>query len=115
MVGFAKPSSRGSSTTPHLFVANCGPALGLPLSQIRDAFHSFGPVSDVCLADASGCRVIVSFDRAADAESALSTLNTLPCPSLGNRILHLQYSIARPNPIDKVSYTFFFFFFDLHS
>eukprot|EP00250_Pteridium_aquilinum_P013503 c21374_g1_i1 orf=43-1125(+) len=96
---FARP--RGSSPSPHLFVANCGPALGLALPTIAGAFSAFGPLAHLQLADATGCRVIVSFHDTAHAQAAQAALHGLPCPSLGNRVLHIQYSVARLSTMVK--------------
>ncbi|KAJ8561279.1 hypothetical protein K7X08_027469 [Anisodus acutangulus] len=85
-VGTSEPSS-------NLYVANCGPAVGLTLDTIEAVFGAYGEVKGVHLADESGSRVIVSYHEEKSAESALKALNRRACPELGGRSLHIQYSI----------------------
>ncbi|MCD7462044.1 hypothetical protein HAX54_047655 [Datura stramonium] len=85
-VGKSEPSS-------NLYVANCGPAVGLTLDTIEAVFGAYGQVKGVHLADESGTRVIVSYHEEKSAESALKALNRLACPELGGRSLHIQYSV----------------------
>ncbi|KAH7284552.1 hypothetical protein KP509_34G059500 [Ceratopteris richardii] len=90
---FGKP--RSSLPSPHLFVANCGPAVDLELPAIGQAFSAFGPLAQVQLADGTGCRVIVSFHNAVHAQAAKEALHGLPCPNLNNRVLYIQYSSVK--------------------
>ncbi|CAN4105203.1 unnamed protein product [Withania somnifera] len=85
-VGASEPSS-------NLYVANCGPAVGLTLDTIESVFGAYGQVKGVHLADESGTRVIVSYHEEKSAESALKDLNRRACPELGGRCLHIQYSV----------------------
>ncbi|XP_068635364.1 alkylated DNA repair protein ALKBH8 homolog [Aristolochia californica] len=91
---FVRPSPNHKDPTPDLFVANCGPAVGLSLDEIASLFASFGTVVHVRAADDSGARVIVSYSDASSAEDALTSLNGLPCPSLHNRVLSINYSVC---------------------
>lgn len=90
----AKAGDGGSS--PNLFVANCGPAVGLSYEAIESVFSSFGAVKGVYAADESGARVIVSYFDESCAQNALKSLNGRPCPDLGGRSLYIRYSILQP-------------------
>ncbi|KAG0474287.1 hypothetical protein HPP92_013973 [Vanilla planifolia] len=78
--------------TPNLYVANCGPAVGISVEAIKSFFSSFGEVAGVHAADKSGSRIIVCFLEVSAAEAAYRTLNGCRCEALGGRILHVQYS-----------------------
>eukprot|EP00268_Persea_americana_P057238 TRINITY_DN6842_c0_g1_i10.p1 TRINITY_DN6842_c0_g1~~TRINITY_DN6842_c0_g1_i10.p1 ORF type:complete len:380 (-),score=65.01 TRINITY_DN6842_c0_g1_i10:826-1965(-) len=87
------------SPSPNLYVANCGPAVGLSFETIASAFAAFGQVTGVHPADDTGARVVVSFSQSSSAQAALKALhNGSPCPQLGGRILHIQYSLLLPTP-----------------
>ncbi|XP_056173657.1 alkylated DNA repair protein ALKBH8 homolog isoform X2 [Syzygium oleosum] len=86
----------GSEPSPNLYVANCGPAVGISHDKIRSVFGGFGPVKGVYAADESGARVVVCFDGEVSARAALEALNGRPCPDLGGRSLHVRYSVERP-------------------
>ncbi|KAG9452913.1 hypothetical protein H6P81_005817 [Aristolochia fimbriata] len=92
---FVRPSPDRKDPTPDLFVANCGPAVGLSLDEIASVFASFGTVVHVRPADDTGARVIVSYLDTASAEDALTALNGFPCPNLRNRVLHINYSLCQ--------------------
>ncbi|XP_016477646.1 alkylated DNA repair protein ALKBH8 homolog [Nicotiana tabacum] len=89
---FKRPGGTSESSS-NLYVANCGPAVGLTFDTIEAVFGAYGPVKGVYLADESGTRVIVSYHEEKSAESALKTLNRRACPELGGRSLHIQYSV----------------------
>ncbi|KAL9242621.1 hypothetical protein vseg_016606 [Gypsophila vaccaria] len=95
---FMRPNNAADTSpiTPNLYVANCGPAVGLPLDQISTAFSQFGHVTGVVPADETLTRVIVSFSEAGSARSAFAALNGRPCACLGNRFLHIRFSVPRP-------------------
>lgn len=82
--------------TPNLFVANCGPAVGMSFDNIESAFGIFGKVVGVHAADETGTRVIVCFSEVNAAQAAFKALNGLPCAELGGRIMHISYSVVRP-------------------
>ncbi|GJN26538.1 hypothetical protein PR202_gb14475 [Eleusine coracana subsp. coracana] len=70
--GFTRPRQRAedsASPTPSavLYVANCGPAVGVTDADVREAFGAFGEVAGVHAADDSGARVIVRFHEPAAA------------------------------------------------
>lgn len=94
---FNQPKSVGglSDPTPHLYVANCGPAVGLALERIAAAFGTFGTVTGVQEADESGTRVVVTFRGVAPAQAAKEAWDGIPCSYLDARILHMQYSVPQ--------------------
>ncbi|KAK1372438.1 alkylated DNA repair protein alkB-like [Heracleum sosnowskyi] len=94
---FAKTNESSSN----LYVANCGPAVGLDLDIVKSAFSKFGVVSGVYSADESGTRVIVSFVDNSCARAAFEALDRRACEELGGRVLHIKYSVFQP-PLDKV-------------
>nr|AKM76725.1 RNA-binding (RRM/RBD/RNP motifs) family protein [Erodium trifolium] len=85
-------------SSPNLYVANCGPAVGLSHDTIASVFASFGHVRGVYAADDSGARVIVCYDNDSCAAAALSALHGRPCPQLASRTLHIRYSVLQPSP-----------------
>ncbi|KAJ0730725.1 putative tRNA (carboxymethyluridine(34)-5-O)-methyltransferase [Helianthus annuus] len=93
---FRPPKGGHQELSCNLYVANCGPAVGLSLDRIASAFSSYGTVKGVYPADESGCRVIVSYYDETCAQSALKALNRNPCHDLGGRSLHIRYSVERP-------------------
>ncbi|KAK9095699.1 hypothetical protein Scep_027168 [Stephania cephalantha] len=101
---FARPkrASDGDGASPNLYVANCGPAVGLSFEEIESAFAQFGEVRGVHAADSSGARVIVSYALNSSAQSAFEALNRNPCPNLGGRLLHIRYSVLQ-SPSDQVN------------
>ncbi|XP_027360155.1 alkylated DNA repair protein ALKBH8 homolog isoform X2 [Abrus precatorius] len=82
----------------NLYVANCGPAVGLCNDEIASVFCKFGELKGVYAADESGTRVIVSFVEEGSAHAALKALDGRPCPQLGGRSLHIRYSVLQPTP-----------------
>ncbi|OMO93721.1 Oxoglutarate/iron-dependent dioxygenase [Corchorus olitorius] len=93
---FARPKEGDGESSPNLYVANCGPAVGLSYDTIASAFSSFGEIKGVYAADESGARVIVSFLESGSADSAFKALNGRPCPHLGGRSLHIRHSVLQP-------------------
>ncbi|XP_042505277.1 alkylated DNA repair protein ALKBH8 homolog isoform X2 [Macadamia integrifolia] len=93
---FTRPKGLDGESTPNLFVANCGPAVGLSLDEIASAFCKFGEVCGVYPADESGARVIVSYSEVGSAQAALKALDGHSCSDLGGRVLHIRNSILRP-------------------
>ncbi|XP_074264522.1 alkylated DNA repair protein ALKBH8 homolog [Silene latifolia] len=88
--------NNGVGVSRNLYVANCGPAVGLSFDQISMAFSQFGHVIHVCAADDTGTRVIVSFAQHTCAQSAFDAFNARRCPQLAGRFLHIRYSVPRP-------------------
>lgn len=99
---FGRPKGAQGQLSPNLFVANCGPAVGLSHDAIAAAFGSFGEVKGVYAADESGARVVVSFAEEGCAQNALNALHGLPCALLGGRTLHIRYSVLQPTSQDRV-------------
>ncbi|XP_074581179.1 alkylated DNA repair protein ALKBH8 homolog isoform X1 [Curcuma longa] len=93
---FTKPKGLKHEPTPYLFIANCGPAVGIPFENIESAFSIFGKVIGVHAADETGARVIVCFSEVNAAEAAIKMLNGCPCAELGGRTLHIRYSTVQP-------------------
>lgn len=96
---FTCPKGRDYESSPHLYVANCGPAVGLSYEIIASVFGTYGEVKGVYAADESGTRVIVSFQEKGSAQRALKELNGKPCSSLDGRSLHIQYSVQSLNKV----------------
>lgn len=96
--GHGGGGGRGVERSPNLYVANCGPAVGLSFDAIARAFSEFGLVTGVYGADESGTRVVVSFSDDGCAEAAFTAFNGRPCPLLSGRFLHIRYSVPRPSP-----------------
>lgn len=93
---FTRPKGVDGETSPNLYVANCGPAVGLSFDKIASVFTTFGQVKGIYAADESGTRVIVTFFEENSAKAALDALHGHPCPDLGGRFLHIRYSILQP-------------------
>jgi alkylated DNA repair protein alkB homolog 8 len=96
--GFTRPRQRAEDPAPPtasavLYVANCGPAVGVTDAEVRAAFSAFGEVAGVHAADNSGTRVIVRFHEPVAAEAAMATLHGRPCDRLAGRVLHICYSV----------------------
>lgn len=93
---FSRPKGVDGELSPNLYVANCGPAVGLSFDTIDSVFSTFGEVKGVYPADDSGARVIVSYFEESSAKAALKALDGHPCPALSGRFLHVRYSIFQP-------------------
>jgi alkylated DNA repair protein alkB family protein 8 len=94
---FGRPKN-GDELSSNLFVANCGPAVGISDDDIASVFSKFGELNGVYAADDSGTRVIVSYSEVCSAQSALMELHGQPCHELGGRSLYIRYSVLQPNP-----------------
>lgn len=95
---FVKPSHFAmEEPTAHLYVANCGPAVGIPISVIRDAFSMFGRVTSVLqpAGDSSGSRVYVSYVNVSDAVAARQAWNGRPCDLLQGRVMLIQHAVPQ--------------------
>ncbi|CAK9870761.1 unnamed protein product [Sphagnum jensenii] len=95
---FVKPSRFAmEEPTAHLYVANCGPAVGIPISVIRDAFSMFGRVTSVLqpAGDSSGSRVYVSYVNVSDAVAARQAWNGRPCDLLQGRVMLIQHAVPQ--------------------
>jgi alkylated DNA repair protein alkB family protein 8 len=93
---FGKPPH--GMPTPHLYVANCGPAVGISFSDIKKAFETFGPVVNVQPAGTSGSRVYVSFDSVDNAVAARGAWNSVPCDALAGRVMVIQHAVLQTQP-----------------
>ncbi|KAF7825867.1 alkylated DNA repair protein ALKBH8-like protein isoform X1 [Senna tora] len=101
MARFVRPKKGELSS--NLYVANCGPAVGLSHEAIASVFTKFGDIKGVYAADESGTRVIISFSEEGSAQAALEALDGVPCPELGGRSLHIRYSMLQPTSQSQVS------------
>ena len=95
---FVKPSRALQEPTAHLYVANCGPAVGISLSEIKEAFQGFGPVLRVHPAGDSGSRVYVSYANESDAVAAREAWNSKPCDALRSRVMVIQHAVPQSQP-----------------
>ena len=104
---FVRPeewADAGEQSCANLYVANCGPAVGLSLMEIAAAFGVFGDVASVHPADGSGARVVVCFADASSARAAMAAWGgDVVCTALGGRALHIRYSLARPAVIAETA------------
>lgn len=96
---FVRPKQSNDGTSPNLYVANCGPKVGISHDSIASAFGKFGKVVGVHAAEDSGVRVIVCFSEVAAAQAAFKALNGCPCQDLGGRTLHIRYSVPQPEKV----------------
>lgn len=92
---FGRLKKSDGDTTPNLYVANCGPAVGLSFDSIAAAFRVFGEVKGVHDADETGTRVIVAFGDEDCAKEAFEALNGKRCSALNGRVLHIRYSMIK--------------------
>ncbi|KAK3004088.1 hypothetical protein RJ639_017888 [Escallonia herrerae] len=93
---FTRPRGGDGGSSPNLYVANCGPAVGVSYDAIASAFSTYGALQGVYPADESGTRVIVSYYDESSAQAALNALDGHPCPDLCGRSLHIRYSVFQP-------------------
>lgn len=108
---FMKPNNgekTSQSVTQNLYVANCGPAVGLSYETISMVFSQFGRVNGVYAADGTATRVIVSFADESSAQAAFSAFNGRHCSQLADRFLHIRYSVPRPSSPVKLIFLGFF-------
>ncbi|EPS62087.1 hypothetical protein M569_12707 [Genlisea aurea] len=94
----------GEKCSPHLYVANCGPALGLSDETIASVFGKFGEIHGVHAADDTGNRVIVSYSDSSSSRVAMESLNGKICSDLGGRILHIRYSVESPGKVKTIDF-----------
>ncbi|KAL3613810.1 Alkylated DNA repair protein alkB 8 [Castilleja foliolosa] len=93
---FTSPKGPEAESSPHLYVANCGPKVGLSYETIASVFGEYGEVEGVYAADESGTRVIVSYHDTISSQAAMKAMNGRRCSGLGGRSLHIQYSVQSP-------------------
>ena len=96
---FCRP--KHTAATKHLFVGNCGTALGYSEEAIRAQFSQLGAVG-VCI-PAESSYIYVSFPSVELAEEALGTLTSTPCAALGNRQLTVKYADVRRPKVPYLS------------
>lgn len=89
---FCKPTH--SNPTRHLFIGNCGPAVGLKENDIRSIFEKFGVVENVCISpEAHKSYIYLTYDTVASASAALSALNGAPAiRDSARRVFVIRYA-----------------------
>lgn len=92
---FTRPKGMDHESSSNLYVANCGPAVGISFDNIESVFGTYGKVIGVHAADETGTRVIVCFHEVNAAQVAFKALNGYSCSDLGGRTLHLRYSVPQ--------------------
>lgn len=100
---FCKP--KAGSTTRHLFVGNCGPAVGLTTSQVQDYFECTGAEAVTIPSPAQGAssHVFVTYKTITEAEEVLEALTKKPPAELGSRKLVVKHADKRATQLaDKV-------------
>ena len=85
---FTKPRDR--LPTRHLFLGNCGPAVGISEEAIELCLQQFGKVS-VTVPDPTQARVFATFEDPASAQQAAITLQQ-PLAELGSRLLAVKFA-----------------------
>ncbi|XP_042004395.1 alkylated DNA repair protein ALKBH8 homolog isoform X2 [Salvia splendens] len=103
MPRFTSPNGGDDVSSPHLYVANCGPAVGFSHETIASVFAIYGEVEGVYAADESGTRVIVSYHDKTSSQAAMKALNRHPCSSLGGHTLHIQYSVQSLGKVNNTA------------
>ncbi|KDP28060.1 hypothetical protein JCGZ_19468 [Jatropha curcas] len=93
---FTRPKGEDGQLSTNLYVANCGPSVGISYEMIESVFSRFGQVKGVYAADESGARVIVSYFEVDSAQAAFKALNGNFCSDLGGRHLHIRFSVLQP-------------------
>ena len=100
---FCRP--KAGSATRHLFVGNCGPAVGLTKNQVQHYFECTGAeaVTIPAPAEAASSHVFVTYKTVAAAEVVLKVLSAKPAAELGNRKLVVKYAAKKlDQQADKV-------------
>ena len=89
---FCKP--RGNAATRHLFVGNCGPAVGLTEAQVQQFFEGTGAqaVTIPALSEGASSHIFVTYQNAAEADAVLRALNDKPAAELSNRKLVIKFA-----------------------
>ncbi|KAI3933733.1 hypothetical protein MKW92_044134 [Papaver armeniacum] len=100
---FIRPNNNGDESSPNLYVANCGPTVGISYEEIESVFSKFGELQGVYPADETGARVVVSYFDVKSSQAAFTAFNGNPCLEFGGRLLHIRYSILQPIPRIKDS------------
>ena len=92
---FCKP--KHLKPTKHLFVGNCGTALGLSTAPITAFFETFGACAVHAPDGAS--HTFASFRTAEAAEEAVRALSGRPVSELGDRVLTVKYSDVKEEKV----------------
>ncbi|GBG83454.1 hypothetical protein CBR_g37166, partial [Chara braunii] len=86
-------SRKPVAPTRHLYVANCGPGVGIEYEEVEQIFRKFGKLECVQPSLTSQSRTYVSFIEVAAAAAAYAGLNGVedPCSSR-KRIMHIEFA-----------------------
>ena len=97
---FSKPKS--GVATRHLFVGNCGPAVGLSEIQVKAYFESTGAQAVTFPASDRGpsSHVFVTCRDTAEAKAKLDALNGKPVSELGDRRLVIKFAGKKSDKLD---------------
>ncbi len=98
---FSKP--KAGVATRHLFVGNCGPAVGLYEIKVKAYFESIGAQAVTFPASERGpsSHVFVTFKDTAEAEAKLAALNGKPIAELGDRMLVIKFAGKKSDELDS--------------
>jgi hypothetical protein len=88
---FCKPKHQ--QPTQHVFVGNCGTALGLTEEDIRSFFTQLGAQQTHVPAEAS--HIYATFPTVEAAQQAVAILSSTPAADLGSRVLTVKYADVR--------------------
>lgn len=84
---FHKPAD--SAPTAHLFIANCGPAVGISEERVQDLLTGLGALRIDLSRESIVC---ASFDNAADAEQARASLASPATKSIFGRTFVVKFA-----------------------
>ena len=94
MVKFCKP--KGGEKTSHLFLGNCGPAVGISLEQIAGVLQQLGlPAASLEAPETLQGRVYASFGSQDQAAAVLEQAHALSS-AFGGRQVVLKYAALEP-------------------
>ena len=101
MAVFCKP--KGGQQSRHLFIGNCGPAVGVSLDQISSVLASLGLAGESLAArESNQARVYASFASTGQAAAVLQQAAQLSA-GLGGRQLVLKYAALEPEEQVKLA------------
>ncbi len=95
---FVKPKK--NKATRHLFVGNCGPAVGVEEHSIATFFNRYKSVAVVIPESPAGAsHVFLSFASVEDAQIAVLELSEKAFEELGNRTLKVKYADLKESTV----------------
>lgn len=99
---FGRP--KGAKPTRHLFVGNCGPAVGTSRDTLEAVFAEFGKATVILPETQQNPRsafVFVTFDCEAEATAALAALHGASCASNGGRTFTIKYADLKKEQVGR--------------